>query len=81
MYYLITVSGSHTIKVKGANVPKDKLNLELFNHLVNLFINKEMFKIDGLTQFISLPKHQGSGVVIKEDVIKYYALGQNNKRE
>lgn len=77
MYYHQDLSGKVTFKVKGVNTKNSDITYE---QLCELFITKSSIKFTDQTQYRRVPKLQGVGVMITENLEKSYILQLDSKR-
>jgi len=74
------MDGKISFKVKGVNTSKAGVENFKYEDLAATFITKTSVKFTNQTQFRRLPKVQGAGITIIENLIKEYTLATNCKR-
>jgi len=74
------MDGKISFKVKGVNTSKSGVENFKYEDLAATFIAKASIKFTNQTQFRRLPKVQGIGITIIENLIKEYTLATNCKR-
>lgn len=78
MYYLENMLGEVTFKVKGRSTTRSTMKYE-YEGLVDALVTGKSVTFDHQLSFKRVSKTVGTGVVVKEDLIKTYNIRQTKR--